>query len=295
VVTIGVFDGVHKGHIKILNHLKELAKKVNGESVILTFWPHPKTVMQKKAKVVPLLSTLDEKKKLIEDIGIEHLIILPFTHEFSMLSYEEFIRDILFKGIKTKYLVIGHNHQFGKGRAGNFDKLNKFSKDLGFNIVKLEAQVIDDEQVSSTKIRKALKKGRLDIANKFLGYEYFFSGKVIKGFKLGRDIGFPTANIELLNPEKIIPKGGVYAVRVKFEKNIYFGMMNIGFKPTVNNQVDLKSIEVHIFKIDKDLYGKELIIFINKKIREEIKFQNIEKLKNQLKIDKNEVKKIFYI
>ena len=295
VVTIGVFDGVHQGHQKVLSRLNQLAKQNNGESVVFTFWPHPRIVLSKDMHSMRLLSTIDEKKYLLSNSGIDHLIINPFTKEFSELTACEFIEEYLVNKIGVKHLLIGYNHRFGKDRKYGFDFLNDCAQKYGFSIEKLEAQLVDNEKVSSTIIRDFLNQGKIDRANKYLGYTYFISGNVVEGNQIGRKIGFPTANVQVPELYKQIPMDGVYAVRVKLNGDNYFGMLNIGTRPTIQDDIKSKNIEVHILDFDQKIYHQTITVFFEKRIRDEFKFNSLDELMLQLQKDKREVKEFFGI
>ncbi len=293
ILTIGVFDGVHLGHLKVLERLKEIAKEKDGESVVLTLWPHPRIVLDKDVESLRLLNNIVEKEFLLSKTGIDHLIIIPFTKEFSELTACEFIEEYLVKKINVKHLVVGYNHQFGKDRKAGYEFLNECAKKFGFSIEKLNAKLVDNDKVSSTKIRKFLISGNLDIANNYLGYEYFISGNVVEGNQIGRKIGFPTANIKIPEPYKQVPKDGVYAVRVKLNGNSYYGMLNIGSRPTIESTLRSKNIEVHILGFDKKIYNQTVTVSFIKRMRDEKKFNGLEELKQQLEKDKIEIKQLF--
>ncbi|MCF6332067.1 MAG: bifunctional riboflavin kinase/FAD synthetase [Draconibacterium sp.] len=286
VVTIGTFDGVHLGHQKVILRLNEFAKKHNGESVIFTFYPHPRLVTSPDETNLRLLTTLDEKIKLFEKSGIDHLIIYPFNKEFSELTYSEFVKQVLVDKMKTHCLVVGYDHKFGKNREGGFEYLKKCATQHNFEIEKLEALSVNEENVSSSKIREILQFGNIKLANHFLGYNFTLRGTVVAGKQLGRKLGFPTANIEASDKHKIIPGYGVYAVKVIINKAEYNGMLNIGTRPTFNKNADNRSIEVNIFDFSDDIYGQEITLVFIDKIREEQKFDDIEMLAGQLKKDK---------
>lgn len=289
VVTSGTFDGVHFGHQKILQRLDEITKKNGGESVLLTYWPHPRLVLFPDQELY-LLTSIEEKAKLLSQKHVDHLIIIPFTETFSGLSSEEFIKDILVEKIGTKKLVIGYDHKFGKNRSGSFEVLRKDGPIYGFEIEEIPKQMIENNAVSSTKIRKALSDGHIEIANDYLGRSFCIHGKVIEGDKIGRTIDFPTANIEVIFKHKLIPAEGIYAVRVKLNDQTYKGMLNIGFRPTFGGTQ--KRMEVNIFDFNQDIYGDEILVEFYHKIRSEIKFQNVGALKSQLHKDKKEALKI---
>lgn len=283
IVTIGTFDGVHVGHQKILEKLISDAKKQRKKSVLLTFFPHPRMVLQKEVNI-ELINTIQEKADLLENIGLDYLIIHPFSKEFSRLTALDFVRDILVNQLKTAKLVIGYDHHFGKNREGNINQLREYSSLYGFEIEEIPAQDIDDVSISSTKIRRALHEGNLKTANRFLGYHFSMNGKVVNGKQLGGKIGFPTANIDVKESYKLIPKTGVYVVQSVIEEATVKGMMNIGYRPTVDGKH--QTIEVHFFDFDKDLYGQELRIELLYFLREEQKFDSVEMLIDQLKKDK---------
>jgi riboflavin kinase/FMN adenylyltransferase len=286
VLTIGTFDGVHLGHRKIIARLNELARKINGESVIFTFDPHPRKVIAPEETNLRLLTTLDEKIELFEQSGIDHLIIYPFTPEFAQLTYSEFVEQVLVDQIHTHYLVVGYDHKFGKNRQGDFEFLKNCADRLGFHIEKLDVLLMNESNVSSTKIREAIQHGDFESANAFLGYSFSLHGTVVEGQKLGRKIQFPTANIEASDPDKIIPGYGVYMVKVKIHGKTHSGMLNIGSRPTVNHNADHRSVEVNIFDFNEDIYGKHLEVIFYRKLRDEQKFASIEELKKQLGKDK---------
>ncbi|NJN43100.1 MAG: bifunctional riboflavin kinase/FAD synthetase [Flammeovirgaceae bacterium] len=284
VVTSGTFDGVHIGHQKILHRLKEIAAKSNGETVVITFWPHPRLVLYPGDSSLKLLNTFEEKADLLKAEGIQHLLRIPFTKEFSQIHSNEFIRNILVDCIGTKKLVIGYDHRFGKNREGSFEDLKKNSSGYGFSVEEIPKQEVDQVGVSSTKIRQALLDGEVEIAAQFIGRPYSLSGRVIKGERLGRMMGFPTANIDVDAHNKLIPSEGIYAVKVQHAELIFKGMLYIGNRPTLNGTS--RSIEVNIFDFDYEIYGETLKIDFIQRIRKDIKFQDIEALKNQLQEDK---------
>ena len=295
ILTIGVFDGVHQGHLSILDRLKNLAKEKQGESVVLTLWPHPRIVLNKDIESLRLLTNIEEKKALLSTTGIDHLIIIPFTKEFSQLTACEFIEEYLVNKIKVKHLVVGYNHQFGRDRKAGYEFLKECSEKFGFEIEKLNAKSVENDNISSTKIREFLVAGNLDQANKYLGYEYFVSGNVIEGNKIGRTIGFPTANIKIPEPYKQVPKDGVYAVRVKLNNDNYFGMLNIGSRPTVEPILKLKNMEVHILNFEQKIYNQTVTVSFVKRIRDEKKFASLEDLTLQLLKDKAQIQQLFDI
>lgn len=288
VVTSGTFDGVHKGHQVILRRLKEIAQKHNGESIVLTFWPHPRYVVQpEKSKNLQLLNTLEEKINLLKHQAIDHLIIIPFTSEFSQKSSLDFIQEILIDKIKTKHLVIGYDHRFGKNREGSFDYIINHPQEFPFEINEIPRQDVDNIGVSSTKIREALISGEIETANNYLGEHYTLIGNVVKGSQNGRKINFPTANLEIKEQFKLIPAHGVYAVEIEFDNKKYNGMLNIGIRPTLNGETT--SIEVHIFDFNQDIYKQEIQLNFIARIRNEQKFKNLDSLKLQLEKDKESV------
>ncbi len=281
VVTIGSFDGVHLGHQKIINQLVTVAKNEKLESVVLTFLQHPRNILQDKQNIF-LLNSNQEKIFLLEKTGIDNLIILPFNMEFASLSGEDFVKKILVEKIHVKKIIIGYDHRFGKNRMSNIDDLIQFGEKYHFNVTQISAQEINEISISSTKIRNAISTGNIALANKYLGYTYNFTGKVVMGKQLGRTINFPTANIEMNNNLKLLPKNGVYIVRGFWDNKLHDGMMNIGNNPTVSNNHDSSSIEIHFFSISEDLYSLDITVFCYQFIREEKKFDNLEDLKAQL-------------
>ncbi len=285
VITIGTFDGVHIGHQKILKQLILSAKEQGKESVLLTFFPHPRMVLQKSVSI-ELLNTIEEKADQLKMMGLDHLIIHPFSKDFSRLTALDFVRNILINQLKTSKLIIGYDHHFGKNREGNIDQLREYSELYDFAVEEIPAQDIDDVSVSSTKIRRALQEGNLKTANRYLGYNYMLTGKVVDGKKLGGQIGFPTANLHIPEDYKLIPKTGVYVIRSIINDTLYFGMMNIGYRPTVNGKH--QTIETHFFNFEGDLYGSTLRIELMYFLRKEKKFESVEDLIAQLKIDKKD-------
>lgn len=283
IITIGTFDGVHLGHRKILERLINNAKATNLKSTVLTFFPHPRMVLQKDVDI-KLLNTLEEKKQIMETLGLDYLIIHPFTKEFSRLSATEFVENILVDGLKAKKIIIGYDHRFGRNRNANIQDLITFGNTLGFEVEEIPAQEIDDVSVSSTKIRNALLEGDIETANSYLSYAYMLTGTIGKGKGLGKEFGFPTANLHIAEEYKLIPKTGVYVVKSTLDGKEYFGMMNIGFNPTVDGTT--KSIEVHFFDFHGDLYEKKIQVNILHRIRDEHKFNSVEELKQQLQKDR---------
>lgn len=291
VVTIGNFDGIHLGHKSIISRAKTLANEIDGETVVFTLWPHPRVVLNKEVTDLKFLTLIDEKIEVLEKTGIDHLIIFPFTKEFSNVTYQDFVVDFILDKIKTKRIIVGYNHHFGKNREGNFESLKKLAKEYGFFAEQKNPEILDGVSISSSEIRKALQKGKIKSANKFLGYNYFLKGKVVEGKKLGRSIGFPTANIQIDGGLKLIPQEGVYAVKVQVENDFYGGMMNIGVKPTVDYTGD-QTIEVNLFDFNEDIYNKTIRIEMIERLRDEKKFNNIAELKDQLILDKNIASKV---
>jgi riboflavin kinase/FMN adenylyltransferase len=283
VVTIGTFDGVHIGHRKILERIIHSAQECNCESIVLTFFPHPRMVLQEGSDV-KLLNTMEEKIALLEEIGIDNLIIHPFDKEFSRLTAEEFVKEILVDKLHIQKIIIGYDHRFGRNRTADINNLIQFGEKFNFEVEQISAKELNEIAVSSTKIRNAISEGNIALANNYLGYIYFFSGTVIKGKQLGRTIGFPTANIQIKEDYKLIPKKGVYVVKSNYNNQPILGMMNIGTRPTVDGQN--QSIEVHFFDFDKDIYNELITIEIIEFIREEQKFESLEALKHQIQKDK---------
>lgn len=290
VVTSGTFDGVHIGHQKIISRVKEIAQKNQGQSVLLTYWPHPRLVLYPDQKDLKLLNTFKEKAILLEKYGIDHLIKIPFTKSFSEYSGEQFIKDIIVDKIGTKKLVIGYDHRFGKNREGSFDYLKENAPKFGFEVEEIPAQDIDDVTVSSTKIRKALLEGNVDEATSFLGHPHMVSGIVVHGDKIGRSLGFPTANVRVDYAHKLIPAEGIYAVKVNISEKIFNGMLYIGTRPTLNRKE--QTIEVNIFNFDRDIYDQRIVVHFLYQIRADMKFNSLDELKAQLQADKVDAQKL---
>lgn len=282
VVTIGTFDGVHIGHSAILKRLVETAKKEDLDSVVLTFFPHPRMVLQQHSEI-SLLNTIDERAQLLEKTGLEHLVIHQFTHAFSRLTALEYVRDILVNGLKAKKIIIGYDHRFGRNRTANIENLKEFGLTYGFEVEEISAKELDDVTISSTKIRNALNAGDIETANSYLGYNYMLTGEVEKGKALGRTINYPTANLKLKEKYKLIPKNGVYVVASIIEGKKIFGITSIGTNPTVGGKK--RTIETHFLNFNKDLYGKEITIEFLKHIRDEETFDSIEELRQEIEID----------
>lgn len=294
VLTIGTFDGVHRGHKKIIEQLNEEARRIGGESVLFTFYPHPRMVLYPESHGLKLIQTQAEKIDKLRRIGLQNVIVHPFTLEFSRLTALEFVRDYLVNKLNVKKLVIGYDHQFGKNREGSLEFLKEISETYGFEVIEIEAQEIDEVNISSTKIRNAVLEGNMTLAKDYLGEPFEINGKVVKGNKLGRQIGYPTANIDVGSEVKLLPKSGVYAVEVIIgEKDVYHGMLNIGSKPTVGTINDEISIEVHVFDFAGDLYGEFIGLKLLERFRNEDKFESIEALKLQLKNDENSIRTYF--
>ncbi len=284
VVTSGTFDGVHLGHQKILKRIRNVADQIDGETVLITFWPHPRLVLYPEEHDLRLLSTFEEKAKLLRIYEIDHLITIPFTKEFAEMTSGEFIQRILVDKINTKKLVIGYDHRFGKNREGGFEYLKENIDEFNFELEEISREDVDHVGVSSTKIRKALEEGIVDVANEYLGRDYELNGIIIKGQQLGRSIGFPTANIHIPNNYKLIPGDGAYAVTIDVEGKIYQGMLNIGNRPTVDGSS--RTIEANLFDFNGDLYDMRVCVYFKAYLRPEIKFSDLEGLKRQLKSDR---------
>ncbi len=286
VVTIGTFDGVHLGHRQIISQLKEEALRIGGETVIITFHPHPRKVVSSVPGDVKLLTTLDEKIDLLEASGVDHLVVIPFDQAFASQTADQYVEDFLYRYFKPHSVIIGYDHRFGKGREGDYHLMEKYGGALGFEVKEIPEQVLHKVVISSTRIRRALLENDIDTANEFLGYPYFFTGTVIEGNKLGRTLGYPTANLQIGNDEKLVPGDGVYGVSVRslesgVGSDIFLrGMMNIGVRPTVDGRQ--RVIEVNIFDFEKDIYGQQLQVQIHHYLRGEIKFNGLDELKQQL-------------
>jgi len=290
IITIGTFDGVHIGHKKILQKVVAEAKKNNLTSAVLTFFPHPRFILNQNSDL-KLLNTIEEKKALLNSTGLDALLIHPFDQEFANLSPEQFVKKILVDQLKISKIIIGYDHRFGKNRSADINNLIQFGKKYNFEVEQISAQELNEIAISSTKIRTALSNGDISLANSYLGYLYSFSGKVIKGKQIGRTIGFPTANIEILEPLKLLPKNGVYIVKCLINNQVVNGIMNIGNRPTVNGTS--QSIEVHLLNFDKDIYGLEITVKMIDFIRNEQKFENLDQLKSQIQKDKIQAIKFF--
>jgi len=287
VVTIGTFDGVHLGHRKIISRIKELAGECNGETVILTFFPHPRMIIHPEDESLKLINTIHEKADLLQELGVDHLIITPFSRDFSNQTAEDYIRDVLVNTIGTKKIVIGYDHRFGKDRLGGLNDLLKWAPIYGYEVIEIPEQDINDVAVSSTRIRKALLAGDIQLANAFLGYPFFISGKVGRGDKIGRQIGYPTANIVIEETYKLIPCDGIYSAKVTVKGETHKGMAYIGTRPTINGLT--RNIEVNIFDFDADVYGEDIRMEFFHFVRGDIKFTGLDELIVQLAKDKEDV------
>jgi len=283
VVTLGTFDGVHIGHQKIIKRLINTGKLQDLKSLILTFFPHPRMVLQKDSNI-KLINTIDERSEILDDLGLDYLLIKTFTKAFSRLSAEDFVKQILVDKLHAKKVIIGYDHRFGRNRNADINDLKRFGETYGFNVEEISVQDIDDVAVSSTKIRNALNDGNIAKANSFLGYNFMLNGTVVKGKGLGKQLEYPTANIYIEEDYKLIPKRGSYIVNASIDNKLFFGMMNIGINPTVNG--DKETVEVHFFDLKKDIYNQKVQINLLKRIRDEQKFESIEDLKAQLQKDK---------
>lgn len=289
-ITIGTFDGIHKGHLDIINTLIEKSKKAGGRNFVITFEPHPRLVLSKENNI-KLLTSIEEKKKIFEELGVENLLILKFTKEFAAKDYDNFIKDDIVNGIGAKHIVIGYDHKFGKNRSGDKNKLEKLGKKYGFDVDCISPVEVKGEVISSTKIRNSLNTGDVETAADYLGRNYRIAGKIVEGSKRGKSIGFPTANVEPDYENKLIPKRGVYFVECQLGGKKLSGIMNIGFRPTFENENRLV-IEVHLYNFDENVYGREIEIIFIKRIRDEKKFNSKEELIKQIKADKEEGRKL---
>lgn len=283
ILTIGTFDGVHLGHQKVLERLTNSAKENKLESTVLTFFPHPRTILNPN-KPLKLINSVKERTELLNRSKVDNLIIHPFDKNFSELDPEKYVVEILVKKLKAKIILIGYDHKFGKNRTADITDLKIYGKKYGFKVIEIKAEEISNIAISSTKIRKAISKGNISTAKKYLGYDFSLSGKIVHGKSIGRTLGFPTANIEVKEEYKLLPKNGVYLIQSVINHNKYFGMMNIGIKPTIKESS--KTIEVNFFDFEGDLYHKNIEVNIKKFIRDEIKFDSLELLKSQILKDK---------
>jgi riboflavin kinase / FMN adenylyltransferase len=286
VVTLGIFDGVHLGHKALLDRLVTCAKDAKGEAVVITFLPHPRMVLDEDNTALTFLNTIEEKIVLLERAKVDHLIIIEFNKEFSRIPACDFVKDVLVEKIGTRHLIIGYNHHFGRRGEGDFNTVKQCAESLDFRVEQVEGLLSKEGAISSSLIREELLQGKLEEANKLLGYSYSVRGTVIEGRKIGRSIGFPTANIKPDDQHKLIPCNGVYAVEVDLSGVIYPGMLSIGSNPTVNIDSGFRSIEVHIINFDQDIYGKTISVIFKKRLRNEIRFDNIKKLVEQMNLDK---------
>ncbi len=284
ILTIGTFDGVHVGHQKIISRLNQIKTKSKDKSIILTFFPHPRRIIH-FGNEIKMLTTIDEKIQLLDKFGLDHLVIEPFTKEFSRLSAIDFIKNILIKQLNIKTLIIGYDHRFGKNREGDFEQLQEYGDLYHFDVEEITVQEIENVSVSSTKIRKAIEKGNIEKANSYLGYNYLLTGEIVKGKGLGRKLNFPTINLHIKEAYKLIPKTGVYITKSLINNKAVFGIMNIGFRPTVEGKN--QTIEIHLLDFQEDLYGKKMQIEILKRLRDEQKFDSIENLTQQIKKDES--------
>jgi riboflavin kinase/FMN adenylyltransferase len=303
VVTIGTFDGVHMGHRKVIDKLKSEARAINGETVIITFHPHPRKVVSSTILGIRLINTLDEKIELLEKLGVDHLVVVPFTDAFANQPAEDYVKNFLVSKFHPHTIIIGYDHRFGRERKGDYLLLEKMASQYNYNLKEIPKQMLDEISISSTKIREALLEGKIEVADKLLGYDFFFSGTVVHGDKLGRKLGYPTANLKIMDEEKIIPGNGIYAVYAELEsgkqkrkegnsriiitlRSRFKGMMSIGFRPTVDGSK--RVTEVNIFDFNKEIYNQSLKVYVKKYLREEIKFESLEKLVKQIDEDKIE-------
>lgn len=285
VVTIGTFDGVHMGHRQVIGKLKEAAA-IGGETIIVTFHPHPRKIVSSAILGIRLINTLDEKIELLEKLGIDHLVVVPFTEVFANQPAEEYIRDFLVEKFKPHTIIIGYDHRFGRDRQGDYLMLEQRAADYGYTLKEISKHILDNISISSTNIREDILHNRIETANKLLGYEFFFSGEVVHGDKLGRKLGYPTANLKILDEEKILPGNGIYAVYASLQgsDHKYKAMMSIGFRPTVDGKK--RVVEVNVFDFNKEIYGRQLRVYVKKYLREEIKFDSLEELVKQIDQDK---------
>lgn len=287
VVTIGTFDGVHTGHRKIIADLKQLAADTGGETVLLTFFPHPRMILHPEDESIKMINTIGEKAEMLEELGIDHLIITPFSRDFSNQSAEEYIRDVLVNKIGTKKIVIGYDHRFGKDRQGGLADLQRLGPDYGFEVVEIPEQDIYEVAISSTRIREALLNGAIELAHTFLSYPFFITGRVVRGDQIGRTIGYPTANIVISEKYKLIPVDGIFAVKVIIGDEVYGGMAYIGTRPTINGV--RRNIEVNIFNFDREIYNQEIRMEFYNFVRDDMKFDSLDTLKEQIRKDKLDV------
>jgi len=291
VVTIGTFDGVHIGHRKIISRIKEIADSIGGETVILTFFPHPRMILNPEDESIKLINTIDEKAELLKQLGVDHLIITPFSRDFSNQAAEDYIRDVLVNKLGTKKIVIGYDHRFGKDRLGSLNELLHMAPVYGFEVIEIPEQDINDVAISSTKIRTALLSGDIDLANTFLGYPFFINGRIVRGDQLGRQMGYPTANLVIRERYKLVPADGIFAVKVQVNDKEYKGMGYIGRRPTINGIA--RNIEVNIFDFDEEIYNQYIRMEFHHFVRGDMKFASLDELKEQLGRDKKDVMRLF--
>jgi riboflavin kinase / FMN adenylyltransferase len=292
VATIGIFDGVHLAHQAIINSLKDTANKLSGESVVVTFWPHPRAILKQNNEAINLINTLEERIERLEETGIDNLIVIPFNKEFASITFREFVTDLLVRKLAILHLVVGYNHHFGKNREGNFENLRALAQEFGFGLSQQDPVSLHNTRVSSSHIRSLIQNGKIEEANQNLGYAYTINGLVGRGQKIGQHIGFPTANLMLSNPEKLVPGKGVYAVMVELEGKIFQGMMNIGCRPTLDEDCQKILMEVNLFDFSGDIYNKELRVHFVRRVRDEKKFDNLQSLGQQISKDKEFIKNI---
>jgi riboflavin kinase/FMN adenylyltransferase len=293
VLTIGSFDGVHLGHKSIIDQVNDLARKNRGESVLMTFHPHPRLVLDPQDRSLSLLTTLDEKVELLRKTGIDHLVIVPFTFEFSQMDPEEYLRNVLIDGFDPHTIVIGYDHRFGLNRAGDVNFLRSRQRDFGYKVVEIEEKRVSALKISSTQIRTALQQKEIIKANLLLGHAYRLTGKVVRGLRIGKTLGYPTANLSIEDPNKLIPVDGIYAVKLRIDGHWFQGMMYIGDRPTIKGQ-DKRTIEVNIFDFNQEIYGEDITVEIKAFIRNDAKFDDLEELKKQISDDERVVRRLFH-
>jgi len=292
VATIGIFDGVHTGHRFILNHLLSQAKKHGGESVVVTLWPHPRIVLNKELHSFKLLHTREEKIRELEKLGVDHLVIVPFDREIASLNACDFVQNYLVDRLGVEVLLVGYDNRFGKDRKGDPEGLRLCAEKNRYRIEKLPEYPSEHGRVSSTSIRQSILRGDLASARKMLGYHYYLSGNIVEGNHIGRQMGFPTANIHPRDPYKLIPMNGVYAIRTELRGALYNGMLNIGFRPTIDSAMAVKTIEAHLFEVIGDFYNEEVVIHFVKRVRDEMKFSGMDALQKQLQKDKKHIQRL---
>lgn len=293
VVTLGIFDGVHRGHRSLLESLNEKARSTGGESVVVTFSPHPRQVLEGGAARLSLLTTMDEKTELLSQAGVDHLVIIEFTESFSRIEACDFLKDILAAKVGTKHLLLGYNHRFGRQGDGDFMTVSECAEPLGFTVEQVQQFHTEEGMISSSAIREAISGGRLDEGNRWLGYKYRLSGRVVQGKRIGRELGYPTANITPYDSNKLIPANGVYAVEVISGGSRHTGMMSIGTNPTIDPLNTARSLEVHIFGFESDIYGEELTLVFHKRLRDEMRFENKARLAEQMAADMENARRYF--